>query len=64
MSNLHEVAIEYCLDKGLDPQEMTQYPDPDGYAVVRKKRQYLIIADEFAALLDKLSYVNRIKDDA
>lgn len=64
MPSLHEVAVEYCIDKGLDPQESVQYPDPNGYAVVRKKSRWMVVAEEFAVLHDKLSYVNRIDSNA
>jgi len=51
---LKVAARLYCAHNDLDPKEMIQYPDPDGFAVVRKTTRQALIAGEFNEILSKV----------
>lgn len=39
--NFEKPAREYCAHLGLDPDELEQYPDPNGYAVCRRRARWM-----------------------
>lgn len=39
--DFEKAARAYCENLGLDPEEMEQYPDPNGYAVCRRRPRWI-----------------------